>query len=153
MHFLRFVSPIVACACLTFVAGCGGGPEQAKAPYPTFEVVGKVIYRDASHEVEALDRAKVWFQSKAKPDLRALGAVGDDGSFFMTVLDKDQTWAGVPEGEYRVCIQPPLDDETRTPLRHVIHAKYQDFDSSGLSVTVPLKGDLTFVVEPPPRGS
>lgn len=131
------------------LTGCGNHTAAPAAPFDTFEVTGTVVYSDAARDVETLDRAKVWFQSKSNPDVRALGAVSDDGSFFMTMLTKDQTWAGVPEGEYSVCLEPPPDDETRAPRRDVIHAKYQGFDTSGLSVTVPLSGELKFVVEPP----
>lgn len=131
-------------------AGCGGGSDGPPAPFPTVEVKGKLVYKDG-RDVAVLDLAKIWFQHTAKPEIQAVGSVGDDGTFVMTALVKDKTYAGVPEGTYKVRVEPPRDEDTRAPRYDLVHLKYQSFDKSGLRATVPLSGELIITVEPPGR--
>ena len=136
---------------LAWLGGCGKStPQPPEPPVATFPVVGKVVYKGDGDDIERLERGEVWFQSTTDPKLQALGRLSDDGSFRMTMLLDDKTYAGVPAGTYKVCVLPPLDEE-RQPKRNLLAAKYTDPDRSGLKVTVPVEGEITLEVERPRR--
>lgn len=136
------------CLWLGFAAGCGSSPPP-EPPVKLFPVKGKLAYKDQSN-VGRLERGEVWLQSKSDPAVRGVGQVGDDGSFAIASQFSDKGFSGVPAGDYKVCIQPPL-DEDRAPQTNLLDSKYLDFNRSGLVVSVPVEGDLTFEVERPRR--
>jgi hypothetical protein len=106
-----------------FAVGCGGN----RTIYP---VSGKIVDLDgepipglAGHTVEfdALDAAS-----------SATGPVQEDGSFRMTTTRAgDGAWLG----KHRVLISRPGADTDAPPAR-VIPAKYEEFDTSDLTVEV-----------------
>jgi hypothetical protein len=128
-------------------AGCGGQPTPPTPPFKTYTLKGKVVYKDG-RGVEQLERGRVWFQSRADANIKAVGGIGDDGTFTMTVLVEDKSYAGVPEGEYKVRVEPPLDDE-RKPRRRLIHPRHLDYETSGLRVTVPSSNEISLALDRP----
>ena len=146
LRFALVCSTCVVPLCLLLI-GCGsGGPTP---PFKTHPVTGKVVFKGGRQD--KLERGKVWFQSTADKDVQAVGQITDDGTFTMSALQKDKAWAGVPAGDYKVKIDPPLDDQ-RNKQWGLIHLKYLDFDKSGIRVTVPVKGELVIEVARPGRG-
>lgn len=122
------------------LGGCGErGPQ-------TFPVQGKVVFKGKSGNVGQLAGGNVRVQSIADPSLTAVGEIADDGSFSLGAYIKDKGYPGVPAGQYKARVDPPEDDEEGLPLRGIIHPKYQDFDKSGLTFTVPLPGELVITV-------
>ncbi len=135
---------------LLVFAGCGGGPVAPEPPVKTYPVLGKVVYKGGAGNIERLERATVWFLSKTDPTVQAIGRISDDGSFQMALMQEGKTFAGVPAGTYKVRLEPPV-DEDRNPQENVLAARYTDFDTSGLTVTVPTDGEITLEVERPRR--
>lgn len=134
---------------LAGAVGCGGGSEE-KPPFETFPVTGKIVIKDAPGLVSRLERGKVWLQSASNPNLKVIGAIGDDGSFALATLTEERAWPGAPAGKYKVRIEPPLDDE-RQPQAGLIDAKYLDYDRSGMSITVPASDEIVLEVQRPRR--
>jgi hypothetical protein len=150
---LQPFSPLCIVAMCWTTAGCGGGGSSApEPPVKLYPVKGKVAYKDDA-SVERLERGKVWFQSKSDPALTAVSSLGDDGTFAMTTLfpENKGTFAGVPAGQYKVRVEPPIDDDRQFQWK-LLAPKFADFNHSGLSVTVPTEGgEITFEVERPRR--
>ena len=132
---------VAAFLLIPMIAGCGGGAPTP--PFKTFPVAGKVVYKGPGR-VERLERGKVWFQSKSDPNITAVGSISDDGSFIMTTFSKGESWAGMPAGEYKVRLEPPPRDDGS-----LIHPNYLDYNRSGITVTLPVSGELTISVERP----
>jgi hypothetical protein len=130
---------------LTLGCGGGGGP---KAPFETSPVNGKVAFKDNKGRINRLERGKVWFRSKADPKVEAVGTIDGEGAFTLSTLTSERAWPGVPAGQYKVRLEVPLDDD-RNPQTDIVHAKYLDYDRSGISVTVPVPDDFTILVERP----
>src|SRR5262245_47386798 len=100
------------------MAGC---QREQPPPFETLPVAGKVVFKGGS--IQRLDRGKVWFQSLADPKVTAVGTIDEEGAFQMTTLFEEKGYPGVPAGQYKVRIEPPLDDE-RKPQNDLIHPKF-----------------------------
>jgi hypothetical protein len=127
------------------VTGCGQSEPK------TYPVQGKVVFKGKGGNVARLAGGMVRFQSVSDPNLTAVGEIADDGTFSMGAFLKDKGLSGVPAGQYKARVDPPEDDEEGKLLRGLIAPKYQDFDKSGLTFTVPIAEDLVIVVERPGR--
>jgi hypothetical protein len=125
---------------LALAVGCGGSEPSIK----TYPVRGKVVFKGGN--VSRLERGKVWFQSTSDPGLKAVGMIYEEGFFTMTTLLADKGVLGVPAGQYQARVEPPP-DEDRKPQPGLIHAKYQDFNQSGLSFTVPVSDEIVIEVD------
>jgi hypothetical protein len=137
------VAALLACAVLIEAAGCGpSGPE-------TFPVTGKVVYKGRGN-VSQLTGGRVRFQSVSDPSLVAVGEIEDTGAFSLGSFLKDKALPGVPAGQYKARVEPPVDDEEGKPLP-VLHPRYLSFDKSGLTFTVPVEGEIVITVERPFR--
>lgn len=122
------------------VAGCGSsGP-------PVHEVKGKVVYKGKGN-ISDLSNGIVHFQNTSDANLKAVGAIEDDGSFAMAMFYKDKELPGVMAGTYKARVQPPRDDSEEDNPRLPIQRKYTDFDKSGLTFTVPVSGEIVIHVE------
>jgi hypothetical protein len=121
-------------AAFMLLVGCNSGPN-------TYSVKGKVVVKGTN---KSLAGGTVMFQSVANPELQASGGIEDDGTF---ELFSNQGKAGIPEGEYRIMVQPP---PLETGQPKLIHDKFRSYDTSGLKRTI-AAGDnnLTIEVEPP----
>jgi hypothetical protein len=128
------------------VLALGGLTSCGQRGPQTFPVQGKVVFKGKGGNVGQLAGGNVRFQSIADPNLTAVGEIADDGSFALGSYIKDKGYPGVPAGEYKARVDPPEDDEEGRPLRGLIHPKYQDFDKSGLTFTVPHAGELVIIV-------
>jgi hypothetical protein len=122
------------------LAGCGGPPGKIEGT----TVRGKVVYKGKGN-VAQLANGKVRLRSDADPNLIVFGTIEEDGTFALGASAPGKSPGGVPAGQYKARIEPPLDDEGRT--RRLVHPKYMDFDKSGLTVTVPASAEITLVVE------
>jgi hypothetical protein len=136
---------LFALAVLALTAGCG---DSALKTYP---VTGKVVFKDKAGGVHRLKGGRVRFQSTSDPDLTAVGEIEDEGVFSLGALLKEKELSGgVPAGQYKARVEPPRDDEGKS-RRGLIHPRYEDFDKSGLTFTVPVSGELVITVEGPGR--
>jgi hypothetical protein len=125
----RFLCGALAVVCLSAI-GCDSGPAM-------HTVKGKVIIKGSN---QPLAGGTIMFQSVARPELQASGAIEEDGSF---ELFSNQGQAGMPEGEHRILIRPP---ELETGQRKLIHDKYRSYDTSGLTRTI-TAGENSFTIE------
>lgn len=118
---------------LCCLSGCG--PSEPR----TYSVTGKVALRGGN--VEKLQGWSVQFQSVADPDMRAIGDIGQDGTFKAMSIVNNRGKEGVVEGEHRLCIVNLL-----APNATLINPKFKTFESSGITVTVPLEKELVITV-------
>jgi hypothetical protein len=141
---LRLRLARIACVSLALLlVGCSsGGPPKIEGT----AVRGKVVYKGKGN-VGVLANGKVRLRSDANPELVVFGTIEEDGSFVLGASAPGKSPGGVPAGEYKVRIEPPDNDDGR-PLP-VVHAKYMDFNRSGLRITVPPPGEVVLEVERP----
>ncbi|MCI0459422.1 MAG: hypothetical protein L0Z62_20925 [Gemmataceae bacterium] len=138
------VSALFVWAVLVAAGGCGSATPK------TYPVEGKVVYKGKGN-VSQLAGGTVRLQAMSDPSLTAVGEIADDGSFALGTFLQDKGLPGVPAGQYKARIDPPEDDDEGKPQRGLVHPKYQDFGKSGLSITVPVSGELVIQVERPGR--
>jgi hypothetical protein len=141
---VRIVAILLAGAVLVEAVGCGSSTLQ------TFPVSGKVVYKGKGN-VSQLTGGKVRFRSVSDPNVTGVGEIEDGGAFTLGTYFQEKGLPGVPAGEYKARVEPPEDDDEGKPLRGLLHPKYQDFDKSGLTFTVPVSGELLIQVERPGR--
>lgn len=125
------------------LAGCGGSNL-----YPA---QGKVTFKDGT----PLTAGWVVFES-ATPGAKAgaRGNIQPDGTFQLSTFKEGD---GALEGPYRVAVMPPLPPlppgaKEGTPVRPLIHSRFQRPETSHLEFTVTpdkQKNDFTIVVEKP----
>jgi hypothetical protein len=123
---------------LVGVAGCGDST--------IFPVEGKLVFPDGT-PVTTMPNGRIEFET-ADGKLSAFGTVRADGTFRMSTNGDGD---GAPLGVNRVAIFPAfLSAESRAPS--VLDKKYEDFETSGLTVTVEAKRNVvTLTVEPAKR--
>jgi hypothetical protein len=76
-----------------------------------------------------------------QPDARAIAEIGKGGAFKAVSIVNNHGKEGVLEGEHRMCVVNVLAPEAK-----LIGQKFKSYDTSGLTVTVPLKGELVVEV-------
>jgi hypothetical protein len=132
-------SATVGVLTLLGLTGCGG--EELK----TYPVSGKVVLADG--DVQQLAGSYVEFMLESDPLMRASGTIGPDGRFEVETLYKGKVLKGAAEGKYQARIILS-DDDGGTPKRRsqLVHNRFLDFKTSGLSLTVPTSGEATFNV-------
>jgi hypothetical protein len=133
---------LVGLPVVCLMAGC----HTAKPPELP-DVRGKVVFKGGKGRMDLLAGGKVRVRPESRAPLEITGTIDEDGTFVLSTIEEGKAVRGVPEGQYKIRIDPPLDDD-RKPMRGVINPKYQDYDKSGLRVTVPVPGDLTLEVTP-----
>jgi len=127
------------------LAGCGeSGPQ-------VFPVTGKVTLRNGT----PLRGGMILLESSGKPSLNGIGIVGDDGSYAIrtktTPLLEEE---GAVAGRHLVSFCPAIRNGGLKKYEDVIHERYLDFDSSGMTIEVtndPAKNTFDFVLDPPGR--
>jgi hypothetical protein len=112
------------------VAGCGGG--KSLGGVKLYPVKGKILL----HDGKPLTSGRVSFVG-LKSTITSLASIESDGGFTFKSPDGD----GLPEGEYRVVIDPaPPTSIKGSPAKTKIvlpfAAKYTDEDGSDLKATV-----------------
>lgn len=127
---------------LTILAvGCGaGGGTQ------TYPVQGRVVYK-SSGNVNNLVGGRVRLQSESDPAVMPVGEIEEGGVFSVGTFVNNQALQGVPAGKYKARVEPPQPDSDDGVVRRFINPRYQNFASSGLTVTVPVSGEVVLTVE------
>jgi len=116
------------------LAGCGG--EKVEGP-PTIPVKGKIEFTKGGNVRDLSDRSiAVEFQSVEQPEMKAFGAILEDGSFTMTTQVNEKGKPGVVAGSHRVRLNA---DESAARF---VSPKFLRHETSGLTVKVPLDGEL-----------
>jgi hypothetical protein len=130
-------SRIVAAALLVSLAGCA---ESAIHP-----VRGRVVFPDG----KPLEHGTVILDTGMSKE-GSWGAVRSDGTFVMGSNTPDD---GVPAGTWRVFLanahRPASDSAPQSPP--LVHAKFLNPETSGLSFTVPDQPVWEIVVEKPSK--
>jgi len=103
----------------------------------THPVRGKVELKDG--DVALLTGSNVEFMQEADPLIRPSGKIDAGGSFTVQTLHQGKILPGVPEGKYKARIILGDESDEGVPKRKgaVIHKRFLEFETSGLSFTVP----------------
>jgi hypothetical protein len=119
-------------------AGCGGAKVEGP---PTVPVKGKIEFTKGGKVEHLADRSiAVEFQSIEQPELKAFGAILDDGSFTMTTQVNEKGKPGVVAGSHRVRLNA---DESGARF---VSPKFLRYETSGIKVKVPPEGELVIKV-------
>jgi hypothetical protein len=118
--------------------GCGGKPVEGP---PTVHVEGKVEFTKGGNVRDLADRSiVVEFQSVEQPELKAFGAILEDGSFTMTTQVNEKGKPGVLAGSHRVRLNA---EESATRF---VSGKFLKYETSGITVKIPPEGELVIKV-------
>jgi hypothetical protein len=127
----------LAATVVSFI-GCGG--EKVEGP-PTVPLSGKIEFTKGGKVEDLADRSViVEFQSVEQPEVKAFGAILEDGSFRMTTQVNEKGKPGVVAGKHRVRLN--ADDNGA----RLVSPKFLEYETSGLTVTVPPEGDVVIQV-------
>src|SRR4029079_2417156 len=111
-------------AVLACLVGCGQGKTAA--------VNGRVQLKDGS-DVSVLEGYSLNFESEGGKS-SAVGEVNADGTFMLSTFGAND---GAVPGKYRVAINPLTNpNPDKPPIKSKLPAKYENLDSSGLTVEV-----------------
>src|SRR5438105_5411280 len=134
-------SAVIFASGLLVVAGCS---SQTVKTYP---VIGKVEIKDG--DVAILTGSAVEFKHESDEFLRPSGNIDSSGNFTVKTLYQGQILPGAPEGKYKARIILGDESDEGVPKRKgkadVVHKRFLDFETSGLSFTVPA-GDFKVAV-------
>lgn len=121
------------------VVGCGhGGPR-------IHPVRGQVELAGA--DVKHLTGSHVELVLATDPKVRASGEIQEDGTFKLQSNDAGGILDGTREGTYQVRIILSDDDRERSRrAAQALAARYLDFRSSGLTISVPATGPVTIAL-------
>jgi len=121
--------------------GCG------KAGIKTHPVGGKVEVKDGN--VAMLAGSTVQLVQDADETIRPYGNIDASGNFTVKTTYKGEVLQGAPEGKYKARIMLGDESDEGVPSRkgkgNVIHPRFLEFNTSGLSITVP-SGDYTITL-------
>lgn len=126
---------------LALAAGCG--PSDPK----TYKVEGKVVFKD---DGSPLRGGVVVFESTAPPYIRSSSETDAEGRFRLATI---QEGSGSVEGEHRVRVMPSMPEmvsgrmDATKEMSKALAAKYMDFGTSGIRVTVQPNADNFFTIE------
>lgn len=121
------------------LAGCGPDGPTAHPVSGRVELAAGDVGQLAGSVVEA--------SSVADPTVRASGEIQPDGSFRLESLHAGVVRTGVLEGRYRVRIVPNNEDgPTRKRAARAVAPRFQKFEASGLTLTVPADAAVTLAV-------
>ncbi len=119
--------------------GCGPGG-------PAFHPV-RVTLAVPAGDVAALAGSTVDIAVDGDHSKRASGTIGADGRAELETLHAGRIRRGVQEGKYRARIVLSDDDrEAHRKAAKAVPAKYLDFKTSGLTVTVPEAAEITLTL-------
>jgi len=104
-------------------------------------VEGKVEFTKGGNVRDLADRSiVVEFQSVEQPELKAFGAILEDGSFTMTTQVNEKGKPGVLAGSHRVRLNA---EESATRF---VSGKFLKYETSGITVKIPPEGELVIKV-------
>jgi len=129
--------------CPLLVTGALSG--CASSGVKVYPVKGKVEIKDG--DVAILTGSNVELMQESDPLLRPSGKIEADGGFSLQTLHEGKILPGAPEGKYKARIILGDESDAGVPKRKgdPIHKRFFDFETSGLTVTVP-SGDYTVSV-------
>jgi hypothetical protein len=121
---------------LVVLVGCGS--EALK----THAVNGKIEMKDS--DVAILTGSSIEFKHATDELLRPIGNIDSSGRFTVKTTHQGKIVPGAPEGQYkaRIVLADPTDEGVPKRKGDPIHKRFLEFETSGLSVTVP-SGDYT----------
>jgi hypothetical protein len=111
----------------------------------TYPVNGEVVYADTGEPVRS--GLTIFFESTAPPYQRSSGLVDTDGKFYTSTL-RDSS--GSLAGEHRVRFDPGSPGSGPTgpaALAPIMHPRYAEFGTSGLTVGVRPDGQNVLRIE------
>ena len=114
----RKMLQLVAIITLVGFGGCGSGMPR------TYPAKGKVVFKGGKPVTDG----RIQFQSVSDPQIKALGEIDKDGSFFLTTYVADKNVRGAPAGPYRVAVE--LERPTKVvalPDAHTVEPQENDF--------------------------
>jgi hypothetical protein len=114
---------------LAVASGCAGESWPK-----TYLVNGKVVVKNG--DVSTLAGGQVFLESVTEPKVTGAGEIEEDGTFSVGCNIDGKDRAGIPAGEYRVCLKPPTDDEESPKRTGALQPRYRTYDKSGLKTTV-----------------
>ena len=121
------------------LSGCDDQPK-------TYPVSGKLVV--AGGDVKQLAGHYVEIVKEGDPNTRAAGPIGPDGAFSLETLHAGVVLKGVLEGRYQARIlRSEEDDDGKKLKKPPVAPRFLQFQTSGLSVTVPASGELTLEVK------
>jgi hypothetical protein len=120
---------------LALAAGCGDSLPK------TYPVKGWGVYKGKGGDLQWLAYGTVRCQSAADPKLTGQGTIEEDATFALGTYFEEKGVGGVPAGEYKVRVEPPEVMEGKS-IPGILHPKYRSFDKSGLTITVPVSGEV-----------
>ena len=103
----------------------------------------------AGGDVKLLTNSFVECMLESDPLVRASGKITPDGKFTLETLHEGQVLKGAREGAYKARIVMADEDDEGVPKnrgKNPIHRRFFDFQTSGLSITVPASGTVTLSV-------
>jgi hypothetical protein len=86
---------LVAAIALVGIGGCGSSMPK------TYPAKGKVVFKGGKPVTDG----RIQFQSVSDPQIKAVGEIDKDGSFFLTTYVADRNVRGAPAGPYRVAVE------------------------------------------------
>jgi hypothetical protein len=101
-RFLFGLLPVL-CFCLL---GCNS--KLSSLP-KTYSVTGSVVYKDG----KPVAGGSIFFRSVTDSSFAASGDIDKDGKFVVMTVKDNEKVRGLPEGEYRVTVQPPIPPDQR----------------------------------------
>lgn len=127
------VTAAICCLALAPLAGCGG------AKIKTHAVQGKVELKDSDVAILQGSHIELLAAQEGDAEQRASGVIAGDGSYSVNTLYEGQVVAGAPEGTYKARIILGDESDENVPKRkgNPVHRRFFDFETSGLTVTVP----------------
>jgi hypothetical protein len=127
---------ILGVAAMFSLTGCGRGGAK------TYPVKGRIALE--SGEVQLLSGSHVEAALVSDPFVIAAGEIKPDGTFALETLRAGEIQKGAPPGDYKVRIIPTEDNpEAARKLSKVMDSSARRFESSGLTLQVPAKGEIT----------
>ncbi|MFO0880123.1 MAG: hypothetical protein U0840_22475 [Gemmataceae bacterium] len=131
---------LLALALAVGLVGCGRGPT-------TYPVQGKIDL--VGGDVSVLAGSTIEAAQKKDPLVRAAGAIQPDGTFRLETLHAGVIYSGALEGDYQVRVILGDDDAaTRRRAAKAVPRRYYEFDTAGLSLSVPASGTVALRLEP-----
>ena len=100
--FLLGLLPVLALGML----GCNNKPSSLPK---TYSVTGSVAYKDG----KPVAGGSIFFRSLTDTSFAASGDIEKDGKFTVFTVKENEKLRGLPEGEYRVTVQPPIPPDQR----------------------------------------
>jgi hypothetical protein len=124
-------SKVITALTLFWLVGCGGPSIK------THPVSGKVEIKDGDAAV--LTGSTIELKHQSDESLRPYGNFDSAGNFTVKTVHQGEVLEGAPEGQYSARIVLADESDEGVPKRkgEVIHRRFLNFETSGLSVTVP----------------